>query len=54
MPPVVFRKGLDLKHEVAGVLAESYHSGLIQQIKANDYRYTSGRLTVHLAREFGF
>jgi 4-hydroxy-3-methylbut-2-en-1-yl diphosphate reductase len=54
VPPVVFRKGLDLKHEVAGVLAESYHSALVQQIKENDYRYESGRLTIHLAREFGF
>ena len=49
-----FRKGLDLKHEVAGVLAESYHSALVQQIKDNDYRLRAGRLTVHLAREFGF
>jgi 4-hydroxy-3-methylbut-2-enyl diphosphate reductase len=54
VPPVIFRKGLDLKHEVAGVLAESYHSALVQQIKANDFRYASGRLSVVLAREFGF
>ncbi len=54
MPPVIFRKGLDLKHEVAGVLAESYHSALVQQIKDAGYRFDSGRLTVHLAREFGF
>ena len=54
MPPVIFRKGLDLKHEVAGVLAESYHSSLVQQIKADDFRYVNGRLTVVLAREFGF
>jgi 4-hydroxy-3-methylbut-2-enyl diphosphate reductase len=54
VPPVIFRKGLDLKHEVAGVLAESYHSALVQQIKDSDYRYRSGRLTLHLAREFGF
>jgi 4-hydroxy-3-methylbut-2-enyl diphosphate reductase len=54
MPPVIFRKGLDLKHEVAGVLAESYHSELVSAIKANNYRYLSGRLTVLLAREFGF
>jgi 4-hydroxy-3-methylbut-2-enyl diphosphate reductase len=54
LPPVIFRKGLDLKHEVAGVLAESYHSRLIQQIKANDYRYANGRLSLVLAREFGF
>ncbi len=54
MPALIFRKGLDLKHEVAGVLAESYHSALVNQIKAQDYHYASGRLTVHLAREFGF
>ena len=54
MPPLIFRKGLDLKHEVAHALAESYHSNLVAGLKDNDYRYTSGRLTVHLAREFGF
>ena len=54
MPPVIFRKGLDLKHEVAGVLAESYHSQLVEEIKANDYRFSSGRLSIVLAREFGF
>ena len=51
---LVFRKGLDLKAAVAGMLAESYHSPLIEQIKADDYVYANGRLTVHLAREFGF
>jgi 4-hydroxy-3-methylbut-2-enyl diphosphate reductase len=54
VPPVIFRRGLDLKHEVAGVLADSYHSALVQQIKDAGYRYQSGRLTIHLAREFGF
>ena len=54
MPPLIFRKGLDLKHEVAATLAESYHSDLVADIKNNDYRYSSGRLTVHLARQFGF
>jgi 4-hydroxy-3-methylbut-2-enyl diphosphate reductase len=52
--PLVFRKGLDLKHEVAGVLAESYHSDLVSGVKDAGFRYTSGRLTIHLAREFGF
>ena len=52
--PLIFRKGLNLKHEVAHVLAESYHSDLVASIKNADFRYTSGRLTVHLAREFGF
>lgn len=54
MPPLVFRKGLDLKHEVAGVLASSYRSELVDLVKNNDYQYQSGRLTIHLAREFGF
>jgi 4-hydroxy-3-methylbut-2-enyl diphosphate reductase len=54
VPPLIFRKGLDLKHEVAGVLVESYHSDLVEAVKSAEYRYTSGRLTVHLAREFGF
>jgi 4-hydroxy-3-methylbut-2-en-1-yl diphosphate reductase len=54
LPPLIFRKGLDLKHEVAGTLAESYHSELIAEIKENEYQYHVGRLTVHLAREFGF
>jgi len=43
-----------LKHEVAGVLAASYHSDLVADIKASDFTFQSGRLTVHLAREFGF
>jgi len=54
MPSLIFRKGLDLKQEVAGVLEASYRSALVEQIKANGYCYRSGRLTVHLAREFGF
>ena len=52
--PLIFRRGLDLKHEVAHVLAESYHSDLVARLKETDYRYASGRLTLHLAREFGF
>jgi len=54
MPSLIFRKGLDLKQEVAGVLEASYRSPLVEQIKADGYCYRSGRLTVHLAREFGF
>jgi 4-hydroxy-3-methylbut-2-enyl diphosphate reductase len=54
VPPLIFRKGLDLKHEVAGVLAESYRSDLIDTIKNSGFLYVSGRFTIHLAREFGF
>jgi len=52
--PLIFRKGLDLKHEVAHQLAESYHSDLVASVKAADYRFESGRLSLFLAREFGF
>jgi 4-hydroxy-3-methylbut-2-enyl diphosphate reductase len=54
MPSLIFRKGLDMKHAVAGMLAENYHSGLVERIKGEDFTYRTGRLTVHLAREFGF
>ena len=54
MPPLIFRKGLDLKHEVAGVLAESYHSRLVNDIREAGYEHRVGRLVIHLAREFGF
>jgi 4-hydroxy-3-methylbut-2-enyl diphosphate reductase len=54
LPSLIFRKGLDLKGAVAGMLAESYHSTVIDRIKETDYTYRAGRLTVHLAREFGF
>ena len=54
MPPVVFRKGLDLKQAVAGDLASAYHSRVVDDVRAQGYVRNSGRLTVHLAREFGF
>jgi 4-hydroxy-3-methylbut-2-enyl diphosphate reductase len=54
MPSLVFRKGLDLKHAVAGMLADSYHSAIVEQVKADNYTHRAGRLTIHLAREFGF
>jgi 4-hydroxy-3-methylbut-2-enyl diphosphate reductase len=51
---LIFRKGLDLKHAVAGMLAENYHSAIVDRIKADNYTYQAGRLTIHLAKEFGF
>src|ERR1700681_1972362 len=51
---MVFRKGLDLKHAVAAQLSDNYHSELVQRIKADGFLYSAGRLTIHLAREFGF
>jgi 4-hydroxy-3-methylbut-2-en-1-yl diphosphate reductase len=52
--PLIFRKGLDMKEAVAGELAAAYHSALVDEVRAGNYRHDKGRLTVHLAREFGF
>jgi 4-hydroxy-3-methylbut-2-en-1-yl diphosphate reductase len=54
MPSLIFRKGLDLKAAVAGELAQDYRSALVDELKSTDFTYRSGRLTLHLAREFGF
>ncbi len=52
--PLIFRKGLDMKEAVAGELAAAYDSALVDRVRADDFKYASGRLLVHLAREFGF
>ena len=43
-----------MKEAVAGELAAAYDSAVVDEVRANDYQFTSGRLTIHLAREFGF
>src|SRR5690606_33250788 len=35
-------------------LTEGYRSDLVERVKADGFTYRDGRLTVHLAREFGF
>jgi 4-hydroxy-3-methylbut-2-enyl diphosphate reductase len=52
--PLIFRKGLDMKEAVAGELATAYDSSLVDEVRNHDFRYVSGRLTIYLAREFGF
>ncbi|MEO6223451.1 MAG: 4-hydroxy-3-methylbut-2-enyl diphosphate reductase [Vicinamibacterales bacterium] len=54
MPPIIFRKGLDMKAAVADQLAQAYHSTIVEEIRTAGYVRTNGRLTIHLAREFGF
>jgi 4-hydroxy-3-methylbut-2-enyl diphosphate reductase len=49
-----FRKGFGLKSEIEGVLASDYHSRLVELVRARDYTLSAGRLTLRLAREFGF
>jgi len=43
-----------MKEAVAADLAAAYHSTIVEEIKAAGFVRRSGRLTVHLAREFGF
>ena len=43
-----------MKEAVAGELAAAYHSTIVDEVRANGYRFAAGRLTLHLAREFGF
>jgi 4-hydroxy-3-methylbut-2-enyl diphosphate reductase len=54
VPSIIFRRGLELRDAVAGTLNADYHSELVERVKAADYTYREGRLTVYLAREFGF
>ena len=43
-----------MKEAVAGELAAAYDSAVVDEVRANGYQFAAGRLTVHLAREFGF
>ena len=54
MPATLYRKGLDLKHLVAGELSRDYHSELVTRMRDTDGRHSAGRLTVRLPHEFGF
>jgi 4-hydroxy-3-methylbut-2-en-1-yl diphosphate reductase len=52
--PLIFRKGLDMKEAVAGELAAAYHSAIVDRVRNDDFQYNAGRVTIHLAQEFGF
>ena len=43
-----------MKEAVAAELSAEYHSGLVQEIREAGHVHRAGRLTIHLAREFGF
>mgnify|MGYP001562245488 CR=1 FL=1 len=43
-----------MKAAVADELAAAYHSKLVDDVRAAGFTRQAGRLTVHLAREFGF
>jgi 4-hydroxy-3-methylbut-2-enyl diphosphate reductase len=54
VPSLIFRKGLNMKEAVAAELAASYDSAIVDEIRTTGFARTTGRLTLHLAREFGF
>ncbi|HOW87887.1 MAG TPA: 4-hydroxy-3-methylbut-2-enyl diphosphate reductase [Candidatus Omnitrophota bacterium] len=54
MPDKTSSAGLGLKGVVKSQLDQSYHSPLIEKIRASGFFLRSGRLEIHLAKEFGF
>jgi 4-hydroxy-3-methylbut-2-en-1-yl diphosphate reductase len=54
MESTYYRRGFGLKNKIEGQLAADYHSGVVEALRANQYRLTAGPLTFRLAREFGF
>ncbi|HSD30194.1 MAG TPA: 4-hydroxy-3-methylbut-2-enyl diphosphate reductase [Vicinamibacteria bacterium] len=49
-----FQKGFNLKAQVRPVLAQSYHSKVVDRLKELGYSARAGEVRVKLAREFGF
>jgi 4-hydroxy-3-methylbut-2-enyl diphosphate reductase len=49
-----FQKGFNLKAQVRPVLAQSYHSKVVDRLKDLGYAARAGEVRVKLAREFGF
>ena len=49
-----FRASFGLKGIVQRQLDQSYHSPLIEKVRASGFSLKTGRLEIHLAKEFGF
>jgi 4-hydroxy-3-methylbut-2-enyl diphosphate reductase len=49
-----FQKGFNLKAVVRPVLAQSYHSQVVERLKQLGYAARTGDVRIKLAREFGF
>ena len=54
MESTYFRKGFGLKGAIEAQRTRDYHSGVVELLRANEYRLVVGPLTFRLAREFGF
>lgn len=53
-PEKIISKSFGLKDTVQPQLEKSYHSSLIEKFRQNGFRLQTGRLDIHLAKEFGF
>jgi 4-hydroxy-3-methylbut-2-enyl diphosphate reductase len=53
-PQTYFQKGFNLKAAVRPVLAQSYHSSVVDRLQALGYAARAGDIRFKLAREFGF
>ena len=49
-----FRASFGLKGIVQHQLDQSYHSPLIDKVRASGFSMRTGRLEIYLAKEFGF
>ncbi|HKC12285.1 MAG TPA: 4-hydroxy-3-methylbut-2-enyl diphosphate reductase [Vicinamibacteria bacterium] len=54
MSQTYFQKGFNLKAVVGPVLAQNYHSRVVERLKKLDHAARAGELVLRLAREFGF
>jgi 4-hydroxy-3-methylbut-2-enyl diphosphate reductase len=54
MSQTYFQKGFNLKAVVGPVLAQNYHSRVVERLKDLAYAARAGDLVLRLAREFGF
>ncbi len=54
MGQTYFQKGFNLKAVVGPVLAQNYHSEVVERLKRLDHVARAGDLVLRLAREFGF
>src|SRR5437879_486858 len=54
MSQTYFQKGFNLKAVVGPVLAQNYHSRVVDRLKQLDHVARAGDFVLRLAREFGF
>lgn len=54
MTETYFQKGFGLKAQVGPILAQSYHSQVVNRLKELGHAARAGDMTLRLAKEFGF